>query len=114
MVDAWLLCAGEFGWRAKLSQKEFYDDLATALIENRYDMSRPSVRLGEPIVEDCTPVLRSSGIGIHLTPRRIERRMGSKRLSHSRIIAMSASERQPTNVQRVLKGAWTTCGCVTL
>ena len=115
VVDSWLLYAGECGWRAKLSRREFYEDLATALIENRYDMSRPSVPLGQSVQGDCTPVRRSSGIGIHLTPTKKRRKKnGSKRLSHCRTIAKSTSERQPTNVQRVLKGAGTTCGWVTL
>ena len=110
VVDAWQLYAGECGSRAKLSQRDFFADMGTALIENCCD-----VRLGEPIMEDCTPVCRSSCIGIHLTPTKKKRnKNGSKRCSHCRIMAMSASEKQPTIVQRVLKGARTTCACVTL
>ena len=74
VVDSWLLYAGECWWRAKLSWREFYEDLATALIENRYDTSRPSVRLGESVLGDCTPVRRSSGIGIHLTTTKKRRK----------------------------------------
>jgi len=67
-VDAWLLHTGARGPAATLKQATFYEELATGLIDNTFDIVGPRSR-GEPAVAaaaDQPPTVY--GVGTHLAP----------------------------------------------
>ena len=74
IVDAWRLYEGERGNRKTLKQREFYEELASKLIFNSYDVVRGRSRHGRSEVEYVTPVKRTSGVGIHMTPTNKKRK----------------------------------------
>ena len=68
-VDAWLLHTGARGTAATLKQATFYEELATGLIDNTFDIVGPSSR-GEPAAAaaaDQPPTVY--GVGTHLAPK---------------------------------------------
>jgi len=77
VVDTWLLYSGAHGTGAKLTQNQFYEDLAAELIDNTYDSvglrPRSAPDGGHAAVAEPP---RRYGVGIHLTPT-LKRRAGA-------------------------------------
>jgi hypothetical protein len=73
VVDTWLLYSGSRGERRSMSQGEFYESLAVALIENRWDGA--SLRVRQCVDrEGVVPSIPRSGISVHLVATKRKRK----------------------------------------
>jgi hypothetical protein len=74
IVDSWLIYSGAVGEGRAMSQGEFYEALATELIENKWD----GVELRQRVTSDIEPANWAdrprSGISAHLTPTKRKRK----------------------------------------
>ena len=84
IVDAWLLFCGEQVARLHICQREFYEDLAFSLIENRYDTIGLRKRTGTTNNFVVLPARRTSGVGVHLTPTKKRRKRNGMVTKHAR------------------------------
>ena len=83
IVDSWLLYSGAQGSRYHLVQRQFYETLATQLIDNTFDghnLRYNGSLNGTAKVQDFESSL-TRGIGIHLTPTRERRKSKDGKVS---------------------------------
>ena len=73
VVDSWLLYDGIYSDRPHLSQRTYYEVLATQLIDNRYCEWNFRPRMAPMDVAENLDELHS-GVGVHLTPTKMKRK----------------------------------------
>ena len=76
IVDSWLLYSGAQGSRYHLGQRQFYETLATELIDNTFDGHnlRRNSTFNDGVSSQIVKYFSTNGIGIHLTPTKERRR----------------------------------------
>jgi hypothetical protein len=73
VVDSWMVYSGLKGERRSMSQGEFYEDLAVALIENSWDGASLRIRQSMDSNYSMRPTPKS-GISAHLVAKKRKRK----------------------------------------
>lgn len=80
VFDAWILYSDARGATATLSQRQFYEDLASQLIANSFDTTGLRERGASKSPVDAQRAFQRYGVGVHLTPT-LKRRHGASAAS---------------------------------